>query len=125
MANETCFSFSVDPGTYRIISGVNLDDEDFLDLWRLACPAIDCDDTTELWIPFRPGCELISLTATCNPLVVTTPGRYRLIQRLGERNDFTWLDVLAVTQEHPELNAINAEVKHKVFNEVDKRMKKS
>ena len=78
MANETCFSFSVEPGTYRVISGVNLDDEDFLDLWRLACPAIDCADSTELWIPYRPNCELISLTTTCNPLVVSTPGRYRL-----------------------------------------------
>jgi len=44
---------------------------------------------------------------------------------LPDPENFTWLDVLAVTQDHPELNAINAEIKHKVFNDVDLRMKKS
>ncbi len=43
---------------------------------------------------------------------------------LPEKENFTWLDVLAVTQAHPELNAINAEIKHKVFDDVDSRMKK-
>lgn len=42
---------------------------------------------------------------------------------LPDTENFTWLDVLAVTMQHPELNAINAEIKHKVFNDVDARMK--
>jgi spore coat polysaccharide biosynthesis protein SpsF len=46
-----------------------------------------------------------------------------LFALLPDRESFTWLDVLAVTQKHPELNAINAEIKHKVFNDVDARMK--
>ena len=85
--SDNCFSFSVQPGTYVVVSGVNLDEEDVLDLWRLACPQIECDPSTELWIPFRPygascdgptGCTQISLTESCNPLIVTTPGRYQL-----------------------------------------------
>ena len=43
---------------------------------------------------------------------------------LPDPENFTWLDVLAVTLEHPELNVINAEIKHKVFDEVDKRMQR-
>lgn len=43
---------------------------------------------------------------------------------LQDKENFTWLDVLAVTQAHPELNTINAEIKHKVFDDVDARMKK-
>lgn len=84
--SDSCFSFSVQPGTYVIVSGVGMDDEDVLDLWRLACPQIECDPTTELWIPFRPyglgcqtnGCAQVSLTDACNPLIVQTPGRYQL-----------------------------------------------
>jgi spore coat polysaccharide biosynthesis protein SpsF len=47
----------------------------------------------------------------------------RLIAVLG-RQDFSWLDVLALVSEHPELQEINAGVRHKVFDEVDKRMNK-
>lgn len=87
MANEQCFNFAVQPGTYVVVSGVNLDDEDVLDLWRLACPQIECDPATELWIPYRPfgvgcsttgGCVQVSLTEQCNPLIVQVPGRYQL-----------------------------------------------
>ncbi|HEX7557461.1 MAG TPA: glycosyltransferase family protein, partial [Leptolinea sp.] len=42
---------------------------------------------------------------------------------LADKENFSWLDVLSVTRQHPELNAINAEIKHKVFNDVDARMK--
>jgi spore coat polysaccharide biosynthesis protein SpsF len=41
---------------------------------------------------------------------------------LPDPNSFTWLDVLEITNSHPELAAINADVRHKVFNEVDARM---
>jgi spore coat polysaccharide biosynthesis protein SpsF len=47
-----------------------------------------------------------------------------IFTHLPDKEHFSWLDVLAVTHAHPELNAINAEVKHKVFNDVDSRMKK-
>lgn len=33
------------------------------------------------------------------------------------KNDFSWLEVLNVVQQHPELTEINADVRHKVFNE--------
>jgi len=46
----------------------------------------------------------------------------RVFEYLPDKENFSWLDVLAVTQAHPELNAINAEIKHKVFNDVDARM---
>jgi spore coat polysaccharide biosynthesis protein SpsF len=37
------------------------------------------------------------------------------------RNDFTWLDVLTLVQQHPELSAINAGVLHKSMFDVDAR----
>lgn len=43
---------------------------------------------------------------------------------LPDRENFSWKDVLSVTQAHPELNAINAEINHKVFDDIDARMKK-
>jgi spore coat polysaccharide biosynthesis protein SpsF len=43
---------------------------------------------------------------------------------LPDQENFSWKDVLTVTQAHPELNAINAEISHKVFDDVDARMKK-
>jgi spore coat polysaccharide biosynthesis protein SpsF len=46
-----------------------------------------------------------------------------LFALLPNAEAFTWLDILKVTHQHPELAAINADVRHKVFNEVDTRMK--
>jgi spore coat polysaccharide biosynthesis protein SpsF len=43
---------------------------------------------------------------------------YRL---LGSRRDFTWHDVLAVWQAHPELETINQSVIHKQYDEVDQK----
>ncbi len=45
-----------------------------------------------------------------------------LVAQLGGRDDFSWLDVLAVVQAHPELAEINAQVRHKTFDEVDHRV---
>lgn len=39
------------------------------------------------------------------------------------RNDFTWLDVLHLVQQHPELSAINAGIHHKSMFDVDARNK--
>ncbi|MBI3160585.1 MAG: glycosyltransferase family protein [Chloroflexi bacterium] len=36
-------------------------------------------------------------------------------------DSFSWLDVLTLVQEHPELSAINAAVRHKDYREVDDR----
>ena len=47
-----------------------------------------------------------------------------IVQNLPDKENFTWLDVLAVTQAHPELNNINAGIRHKVFDDVDSRMQK-
>lgn len=59
---------------------------------------------------------------------VDTPADLEFMQALFEllpdANSFTWLDVLEVTRNHPELAGINADVQHKVFNEVDARMKR-
>lgn len=45
-----------------------------------------------------------------------------LFELLPDVDHFSWLDVLKITQQHPELTAINAAVHHKIFNEVDTRM---
>jgi spore coat polysaccharide biosynthesis protein SpsF len=45
-----------------------------------------------------------------------------LFTLLSDEESFTWQDVLEVTRLHPELEAINADVQHKVFNDVDERM---
>ena len=44
-----------------------------------------------------------------------------IAKRLDCRKDFTWLDVLALVQAHPELTAINADVHHKSFKDIDER----
>jgi spore coat polysaccharide biosynthesis protein SpsF len=42
---------------------------------------------------------------------------------LDNRNDFTWLEVLKLVQNHPEISAINASVHHKTMFDVDHRNK--
>jgi spore coat polysaccharide biosynthesis protein SpsF len=50
----------------------------------------------------------------------------RMIYRsLPDKEHFTWHDVLHLVQEHPDLSALNAGVRHKAFNEVDDRILKS
>lgn len=59
---------------------------------------------------------------------VDTPQDLALMRQLVSffpgRDDFSWLDVLAVVQQHPELGQLNAEVHAKVFDDVDQRFKK-
>jgi hypothetical protein len=75
-----CPSFDVTPGTYRIVSACGLSTLDQLELWRQACPNIQCsEDGTDCWVQFRPVGTLIALTETHNPLIVETPGHYRLM----------------------------------------------
>ena len=55
---------------------------------------------------------------------VDTPADLEFIRQVyammpGE--DFGWLDVLKLVQEHPELTEINAEIRHKHYREVDDR----
>ena len=45
----------------------------------------------------------------------------RLTALLGCRMDFSWRDVLALVEAHPELSEINADVRHKFMNEFDER----
>jgi spore coat polysaccharide biosynthesis protein SpsF len=56
---------------------------------------------------------------------VDTPEDLRVVRRLVElldgRRDFSWLDVLAVWQSHPELEKINAEIVHHKFDDIDER----
>lgn len=47
-----------------------------------------------------------------------------VVAHFDGRDDFTWLDVLALVQQHPGLVEINAGVNHKPFDEVDQRMGK-
>ncbi len=42
---------------------------------------------------------------------------------LDNRNDFSWLEVLQLVREHPELAQINAGVKHKTMFDTDARMR--
>jgi len=44
-----------------------------------------------------------------------------LVGHLGGRDDFTWQEALAVVHAHPELAQINAQVRHKQFDEIDHR----
>jgi spore coat polysaccharide biosynthesis protein SpsF len=46
----------------------------------------------------------------------------RLIySRFASRDDFSWLEVLALFKQEPELDQINAQVRHKDYREVDER----
>jgi spore coat polysaccharide biosynthesis protein SpsF (cytidylyltransferase family) len=56
---------------------------------------------------------------------VDTPEDLELVRqifsRFPGRNDFSWLEVLALFEREPELATINLQVKPKVYSEVDKR----
>jgi spore coat polysaccharide biosynthesis protein SpsF len=56
---------------------------------------------------------------------VDTPEDLELVRevyrRLGEREDFTWLDVLALFEQDPSLAQINAGVQARLVSEVDER----
>jgi spore coat polysaccharide biosynthesis protein SpsF len=56
---------------------------------------------------------------------VDTPQDLELLRRLyahfGDRDDFSWLDVLALWRRNPELAEINAGVRHKTLREFDDR----
>jgi spore coat polysaccharide biosynthesis protein SpsF len=45
----------------------------------------------------------------------------RIVEYFSGRDDFGWLEVLEVVQAHPELQEINAGVRHKDYREVDER----
>jgi spore coat polysaccharide biosynthesis protein SpsF len=45
----------------------------------------------------------------------------QVVARFGGRDDFGWLDVLALLEREPELMAINAEILHKTMVDVDER----
>jgi spore coat polysaccharide biosynthesis protein SpsF len=47
----------------------------------------------------------------------------KVFDTLKDKNDFTWYDLLAVVQKHPELMKINVQVRHKTMTEVDERHK--
>lgn len=47
----------------------------------------------------------------------------QVVEKLDGQDHFSWLDVLALLQQYPHLADINADVRHKVFNEVDERLK--
>ncbi len=44
-----------------------------------------------------------------------------VVARLSDKEDFTWLDVLKVVEENPQLSTINAGIAHKSFFDVDER----
>jgi spore coat polysaccharide biosynthesis protein SpsF len=45
----------------------------------------------------------------------------KIFEAFGGRDDFSWLEVLKLVQDKPELLALNAGIRHKVFNEIDPR----
>ncbi len=47
----------------------------------------------------------------------------RLFTLLPDPENFTWLDVLKIVEENPQLSKINAGVSHKTFKDVDERSK--
>lgn len=56
---------------------------------------------------------------------VDTPQDLEMIRQLfnllPNKTDFTWYDVLALVQQHPELTAINSQVQHKTMTDTDER----
>lgn len=55
---------------------------------------------------------------------VDTPADLELIREIYRRigkEDFTWKEVLTLVQNNPELAAINSDIQHKTYLEVDKR----
>jgi spore coat polysaccharide biosynthesis protein SpsF len=56
---------------------------------------------------------------------VDTPEDLEFIRQVSHRfdcrNDFSWLDVLKLVEENPELNEINAGISHKTLKDVDSR----
>jgi spore coat polysaccharide biosynthesis protein SpsF len=48
----------------------------------------------------------------------------QIAARLKDRPDFTWLDVVKLFEQEPELAAINSNVKHRTMYDVDERYKK-
>jgi spore coat polysaccharide biosynthesis protein SpsF len=58
---------------------------------------------------------------------VDTPEDLDVVRKIyahfGNRIDFAWLDVLELFNQKPELAQINAKVRHKAYDEVDKRQK--
>ncbi len=58
---------------------------------------------------------------------VDTPQDLELVRqifaRLGEKREFTWLDVLELFERDPQLALINSQVKHKTYLDVDERQK--
>ena len=59
---------------------------------------------------------------------VDTPEDHQFAQQLmgmiKNIDSYTWLDLLQIVQDHPELEGINADVRHKSMKEVDQRAKK-
>jgi len=45
----------------------------------------------------------------------------QIFARFAPRGDFSWLEVLELFQREPELARINAQVRHKTYDEVDNR----
>jgi spore coat polysaccharide biosynthesis protein SpsF len=58
---------------------------------------------------------------------VDTPADLELIRQIfalfGERDDFSWLEILSLFKRRPELAQINAAIRHKTYNEIDNRRK--
>lgn len=56
---------------------------------------------------------------------VDTPADYELMRKIfahfGRRDDFSWLEVLKLFQQNPDLMEINANVRHKTVRDVDAR----
>jgi spore coat polysaccharide biosynthesis protein SpsF (cytidylyltransferase family) len=59
---------------------------------------------------------------------VDTPEDHQFAQQLmgmiKNIDSYTWLDLLQVVQDHPAIEDINADVRHKSMKEVDQRAKK-
>lgn len=59
---------------------------------------------------------------------VDTPEDLEFLRKLTVllecRDDFTWHDILTLVQAHPELTAINADIRHRWMDEIDERTQK-
>jgi spore coat polysaccharide biosynthesis protein SpsF len=77
--------------------------------------------------PGRFRTLLVNTQPDCGSLrwTVDTPADLEAVRAIcaafGGRKDFSWREVLALVQQHPELSEINAGIHHKVVDEVDQR----
>lgn len=78
------YAIEVLPNTYRIITASGMFDDEAYDVRLVIDRGGKMDEQDD--VPFCPCGQSVALTMKTNPVVLTIPGRYRLVAR-GVVND--------------------------------------